>query len=46
VGVVAGGDAEVDVTLLPAESPVMERAVTEFGNRLDRAAAGPGGGGG
>jgi hypothetical protein len=42
VVVAAGGDAQVDVTLLPAEPPVMERAVTAFGGRLDRAAAGPG----
>jgi hypothetical protein len=42
IAVVPAGQAEVDVTLLAVEPPVMERTVTAFGNRLDRDAAGPG----
>lgn len=42
VVVEASGDAEVEITLLAVEPPVLERAVTGFGHRLDRAVAGPG----
>jgi hypothetical protein len=41
IAVVPAGQAEVDVTLYAVEPPVMERSLTEFGNRLDRNAAGP-----